>query len=142
LGEAASWDTDLAEHSAAIAAAEARAAGVHWTFAPMVDIARDPRWGRIIEGAAKILIWARGSRLHGCAAFREPITVPPISVMACAKHFAAYGAAEAGRDYNTTDMSERKLRETYLPPFKATVEAGVGSFMTSFNSLERRSVDS
>jgi beta-glucosidase len=135
LGEAASWDLEAMERSAHIAAMESRAAGVAWTFAPMVDIARDPRWGRIVEGAGEdtylgSLIAA--ARVRG---FQGTDFSKPDRVMACAKHFAAYGAAEAGRDYNTTDMSERKLRGVYFPPFKAAVDAGVGSFMTSFNSL-------
>lgn len=135
LGEAAGWDPDLAERSASIAAAEARAAGVHWTFAPMVDIARDPRWGRIIEGAGEDTYLGSRLAFSRVRGFQGTDYGAPDRIMACAKHFAAYGAAEAGRDYNTTDMSEHRLRETYLPPFKATVDAGVGSFMTSFNSL-------
>jgi beta-glucosidase len=135
LGEAASWDLAIAERSASIAAAEARAAGVHWTFAPMVDIARDPRWGRVIEGAGEDTYLGSRMAFARVRGFQGTDYSAPDRIMACSKHFAAYGAAEAGRDYNTTDMSERKLRETYLPPFKATVDAGVGSFMTSFNSL-------
>ena len=135
LGEAASWDPDMAERSASIAAAEARAAGVHWTFAPMVDIARDPRWGRIIEGAGEDTYLGSRMAFARVRGFQGTDISASDRIMACAKHFAAYGAAEAGRDYNTTDMSERKLREIYLPPFKAAVDAGVGSFMTSFNSL-------
>ena len=135
LGESASWDLAAMEKSAYIAAQEARAAGVHWTFAPMVDIARDPRWGRIIEGAGEDtflgsqIAFARVRGFQGFDYSRND------RIMACAKHFVGYGAAEAGRDYNTTDMSEQRLREIYLPPFKAAVDAGVGSFMTSFNSL-------
>lgn len=135
LGEAASWDPLIAERSAAIAAAEARAAGVHWTFAPMVDIARDPRWGRIIEGAGEDTYLGSRMAFARVRGFQGTDISADDRIMACAKHFAAYGAAEAGRDYNTTELSERKLRETYLPPFKATIDAGVGSFMTSFNSL-------
>lgn len=135
LGEAASWDLEAIERSAYTAAKEARAAGVQWTFAPMVDITRDPRWGRIAEGAGEdtylgSLIAA--ARVRG---FQGTDISRPDRVLACAKHFAAYGAAEAGRDYNTTDMSERTLRGVYFPPFKAALDAGVGSFMTSFNSL-------
>ena len=135
LGEAASWDLEAMERSAHIAAIESRAAGVAWTFAPMVDIARDPRWGRIIEGAGEdtyLGSLVAAARVRG---FQGTDFSKPDRVLACAKHFAAYGAAEAGRDYNTTDMSERKLRGIYFPPFKAAVDAGVGSFMTSFNSL-------
>lgn len=136
LGEAASWDLALMERSAAIAAAEARAAGVHWTFAPMVDIARDPRWGRIIEGAGEDVYFGSlvsAARVRG---FQGTDYSAKNRVMATAKHWVGYGAAEGGRDYNTTDISERSLRETYFPPFKAAVDAGVGSFMTSFNDLD------
>jgi beta-glucosidase len=135
LGEAATWDPRAVEKSASIAAREARAAGVHWTFAPMVDIARDARWGRIAEGSGEdpflgsILATAR---VRG---FQGSDYSAPDKVMATAKHWVAYGAAEAGRDYNTTDLSERTLREVYFPPFKAAVDAGVGSFMTAFNDL-------
>lgn len=135
LGETASWDPDLAQRTAAIAAAEARAAGVHWTFAPMVDISRDPRWGRVIEGAGEDTYLGSlfaAARVRG---FQGSDMSADDRVMACAKHFAVYGAAEGGRDYNTTDVSENRLRDIYLPPFKAAVDAGVGSFMTSFNSL-------
>lgn len=135
LGESASWDLEAVKLSSQIAAAEASASGVHWTFAPMVDISRDPRWGRVSEGSGEDtylgskLAYARvkgfqGDNLHALN-----------TILACSKHFAAYGAAEAGRDYNTVDMSERVLRETYLPPFKATIDAGVGTFMTSFNEI-------
>ncbi len=129
LAIASSWDPAAAETAARIGAREARAAGIHWTFAPMVDIARDARWGRIAEGAGEdpflgsvmAAAYVRGSQSE--------------DFLACAKHFAAYGAAEAGRDYNTTDMSERTLREVYLPPFRAAVDAGVATLMSAFNSL-------
>jgi beta-glucosidase len=136
LGEAASWDLGTIERSAAIAAAEARAAGVHWTFAPMVDIARDPRWGRIIEGAGEdVFLGSRiaAARVRG---FQGTDYSAGNRVMATAKHWVGYGSAEGGRDYNTTDLSERALREIYFPPFKAAVDSGVGSFMTSFNDLD------
>jgi beta-glucosidase len=136
LGEAASWDLALIEKNSAIAAAESRAAGVHWTFAPMVDIGRDPRWGRIIEGAGEDTFLASeiaGARVRG---FQGTDYSAQDRVMATAKHWVGYGAAVGGRDYNTTDLSERSLRETYFPPFKAAVDAGVGSFMTSFNDLD------
>ncbi|HEV8158985.1 MAG TPA: glycoside hydrolase family 3 N-terminal domain-containing protein, partial [Pyrinomonadaceae bacterium] len=135
LGESASWDLASIEKSAYIAAKEARSAGVHWTFAPMVDIARDPRWGRIAEGAGEDTFLGSQIAFARVRGFQGTDFSQNDRVMACAKHFAAYGAAEAGRDYNTTDMSERTLREVYFPPFKATVDAGVGSFMTSFNSI-------
>jgi beta-glucosidase len=135
LGEAASWDPAAVEQAAAIAAAEARAAGLHWTFAPMVDIARDARWGRIAEGAGEdpylgsIMASARVRGYQGKDYSR------PDKVVATAKHWVAYGAAEAGRDYNTTDLSEHTLRMVYFPPFKAAVDAGVGTFMSAFNDL-------
>jgi beta-glucosidase len=135
LGEAASWDPAAVERSAAIAAKEARAAGVHWTFAPMVDIARDPRWGRIAEGSGEDpylgSVMAR-ARVRG---FQGNDYSASDKVLACAKHWVAYGAAEGGRDYNTTEVSERTLREVYFPPFKAAIDAGVGSFMSAFNDL-------
>ncbi|MEP7144642.1 MAG: glycoside hydrolase family 3 N-terminal domain-containing protein [Ferruginibacter sp.] len=135
LAEAASWDLDAMEKSARIAATEAAASGIHWTFAPMVDIARDPRWGRVMEGAGEdpflgSLIAA--ARVRG---FQGKGLGNTDAVMACAKHFAAYGAAVGGRDYNSVDMSERQLWETYLPPFKAAAEAGAATFMNSFNDL-------
>ena len=111
LGETSSWDTAAVERAAAVAAAEARSAGVHWTFAPMLDIARDARWGRIVEGAGEDhYLGARMARARG-RGFQGADYSAPERVVACAKHWVAYGAAEAGRDYNTTDVSERALRE-------------------------------
>ncbi|MFJ1466468.1 glycoside hydrolase family 3 N-terminal domain-containing protein [Massilia orientalis] len=135
LGEAASWDLDAIEESARIAAREASAAGVHWTFAPMVDIGRDPRWGRVMEGAGEDTYL--GSRIAAARVrgFQGTKLGGLESVMATAKHFAGYGAALAGRDYNAVDMSEHQLYETYLPPFKAAADAGVATFMNSFNTL-------
>lgn len=135
LGESASWDLAAMERSAYIAAKESRAAGVHWTFAPMVDIARDPRWGRIVEGAGEDTFLGSKIAYARVKGFQGNDYSADDRILACAKHFVAYGAAEGGRDYNTTDMSEQHLRDIYLPPFKAAVDAGVGSFMTSFNSL-------
>jgi len=135
LGEAASWDLDAIGLSARIAATESAAAGVHWTFAPMVDIARDPRWGRIMEGAGEdpwLGSMIAKARVNG---FQGRGLGSLDALMACAKHFAAYGAAVGGRDYNSVDMSARLLWETYLPPFKAAAEAGVATFMNSFNDL-------
>ncbi len=135
LAEAASWDMDAIRLSAHIAAKEAAAKGIHWTFAPMVDIARDPRWGRIMEGAGEdpylgsLIAKARVKGFQGEALGSTD------AIMACAKHFAAYGAAIAGRDYNPVDMSDVELWQTYLPPFKAAAEAGVATFMNSFNTL-------
>lgn len=135
LAEAASWDMSLLELSAHIAAKEAAAAGIHWTFAPMVDIAKDPRWGRIVEGAGEdtyLGVEAAKARVKG---FQGAKLGGTDAIMACAKHFAAYGAAIAGRDYNAVDMSDVQLWQDYLPPFKAAVDAGVATFMNSFNSL-------
>lgn len=136
LGEAASWDLDAIELSARIAAEEASAAGLHWTFAPMVDIARDPRWGRISEGAGEDVYLGNRVAAARVKGFQGDDLGKPNTVVACAKHFAAYGAAQAGRDYHTVDISDRVLRETYLPPFHAAIEAGVRTFMTSFNELD------
>lgn len=135
LGEAASWDPAGVERAAAIAAAEARAAGVHWTFAPMVDIARDARWGRITEGSGEDPYLGSVMARARVLGFQGKDYSANDKVVACAKHWVAYGAAEAGRDYNTTDVSERNLRQVYFPPFKAAVDAGVGTFMTAFNDL-------
>lgn len=135
LGEAASWDMQAIEQSARISATEAAAAGIHWTFAPMVDIARDPRWGRVMEGAGEdpylgsLIATARVKGFQGKGLGNID------AIMACAKHFAAYGAAIGGRDYNSVDMSEHTLWEIYLPPFKAACEAGAATFMNSFNDL-------
>ena len=136
LGEAASWDLALIGRNAAIAAAESRAAGVHWTFAPMVDIARDPRWGRIIEGAGEDTFLGSQIAAARVRGFQGTDYSQPNRIMATAKHWVGYGAAEGGRDYNTTNLSERSLREIYFPPFKAAVDAGVGSFMTAFNDID------
>jgi len=135
LGEAASWDLPLIERAARIAATEARAAGTHWTFAPMVDIARDARWGRIAEGAGEdthLGCEIAKARVRG---FQGTNVAAADALVACAKHFVAYGAAEAGRDYNTVDISPRTLEEVYLPPFKAAIDAGVRTFMSAFNDL-------
>jgi beta-glucosidase len=135
LAEAASWDMAAIENAARVAATEAAAAGIHWTFAPMVDITRDPRWGRVMEGAGEdpylgsLIATARVKGFQGKGLGNVD------AVMACAKHFAAYGAAVGGRDYNSVDMSERMLWEVYLPPFKAAAEAGAATFMNSFNDL-------
>lgn len=135
LAEASSWDMDAIGLSARIAATEAAASGIHWTFTPMVDISRDPRWGRVMEGAGEdpylgsLIAAARVKGLQGNGLGSLD------AVMACVKHFAAYGAAVAGRDYNSVDMSERSLWEVYLPPFKAALDAGAATFMNSFNEL-------
>ncbi len=135
LGEAASWDLEAIEESARIAAREAASAGIHWTFAPMVDVGRDPRWGRVMEGAGEDTYL--GSRIAAARVrgFQGAKLGGTASVMATAKHFAGYGAAIAGRDYNAADMSEHQLHETYLPPFKAALDAGAATFMNAFNTL-------
>jgi beta-glucosidase len=128
LGEAASWDLERMRLSAEFAAKEARADGVHWTFAPMVDIARDPRWGRVSEGAGEdpyLGSQIAAARVKGFEKY----------ILSTVKHFAAYGAPEGGRDYNAVDLSDRALREVYLPPYLAALRAGSGSVMTSFNDL-------
>jgi len=136
LGESCSWDLQEMETSARIAAEEASAQGLHWTYAPMVDIARDPRWGRISEGAGEdtwlgSLIGAARVRGFQGKSLRDNNTLA-----ACVKHYAVYGAAQAGRDYHTVDISRQTLYNTYLPPFKACVDAGVATVMTSFNEFE------
>jgi len=135
LGEAATWDPAAAESTARAAAREAAAAGVNWTFAPMVDIARDPRWGRIAEGAGEDPYLGSAMAAARVRGFQGKDLRAPDAVMATVKHFAAYGGAEGGRDYNTVDLSERTLREIYLPPYRAGVDAGAGSIMTSFNEI-------
>lgn len=134
LAESCSWDLGLMFETAKAAAIEASASGIHWTFAPMVDIARDPRWGRIVEGAGEDTYLAckiAETRVRG---FQWNLGKPN-SVYACAKHFAAYGAPQSGRDYAPVDLSLSTLAEVYLPPFKACVDAGVHTFMSAFNSL-------
>lgn len=135
LAEAATWDPSLAERSSSIAAKEAYAAGLRWTFAPMVDIARDPRWGRITEGAGEDPFLGAAFARARVRGFQGDDYSAPGKILACAKHWVAYGAAEGGRDYNTTEMSEQTLRSIYFPPFKAAVDAGVGTFMSAFNAL-------
>ncbi|MEP6635911.1 MAG: glycoside hydrolase family 3 N-terminal domain-containing protein [Acidobacteriota bacterium] len=135
LGEASSWDPALAEQSTSIAAREAYATGLRWTFAPMLDIARDPRWGRITEGAGEDPYLGAAFARARVRGFQGTDYSAPNKILACAKHWVAYGAAEGGRDYNTTDMSENTLREVYFPPFKAAVDAGVGTVMSAFNDL-------
>src|SRR6266496_4692617 len=128
IAMAASWDPKMVEGAQTVAAREARAVGINWTFAPMVDIARDPRWGRIVEGSGEdpyLGSLMAAARVRG---FQQ-------NIFATAKHFAGYGAAEAGREYNETEISQRTMRELYLPPFKAAVDAGVASLMSAFNDV-------
>ena len=136
LGEAASWDLAAIEKAARVSAQEASAEGIHWTFSPMVDIARDARWGRISEGAGEDV--HLGSRIAQARVrgYQGTDLAATDTILATAKHFAAYGAAQAGRDYHTVDITERTLRDVYLPPFKAAVDAGVATIMTSFNEVD------
>src|SRR5437879_7012799 len=135
LGEAASWDPRAVRAAAHVAAAEAAAAGLHWTFAPMVDIARDPRWGRIAEGSGEDPYLGSAMAAARVRGFQGADPRAPDAVLATVKHFAAYGGAEGGRDYNTVDLSERTLREVYLPPYHAALDAGAATVMTSFNEI-------
>lgn len=135
LAEAASWDLEAIEKSARIAAIEASAAGLHWTFAPMVDVTRDARWGRIMEGAGEDSWYAQHVAVARVKGFQSDDLSKSNTIAACAKHYAGYGFVEGGRDYNTTEISERTLREVALPPFKASAEAGVSTFMTGFNEM-------
>lgn len=136
LGEAASWDLVAIEKSAAMSAAECTATGMNLTFAPMVDISRDARWGRVAEGSGEDPFLGSLIAAAKVRGYQGKNLAAPNTMAACIKHFAAYGAPEGGRDYNTVDMSERRLRETYLPPYKAAVDAGAASFMNSFNELD------
>lgn len=135
LGESASWDMAAIEKSARVAATEAAAMGVNWTFAPMVDISVEPRWGRVSEGAGEDPFL--GSRIAEARVrgFQGNDLSDTLTILACVKHFAAYGAPLAGRDYNTVDMSERVFLDIYLPPYKAAIDAGALSVMSSFNEL-------
>jgi beta-glucosidase len=135
LAMASTWDPVLVQRAARIAAKEAASEGVRWTFSPMVDIARDARWGRIVEGAGEDPYLGSAMAAAYVRGYQGARLDDPQSILACMKHFVGYGAAEAGRDYNSVDMSERMLRQVYLPPFHAAVEAGVGSAMSAFNTL-------
>lgn len=134
LAEAASWDLDAIKKSAEMAANESSAAGINWTFAPMVDVARDARWGRVMEGSGEDPFLGSKIAIARIQGFQGDLSSNK-NVLACAKHFAAYAFAEAGRDYNTVDISETTLQNVILPPFKASVDAGVKTFMNSFNEL-------
>jgi beta-glucosidase len=135
VGEAASWDPAGAERTARIAATEASASGIDWTFAPMVDIARDPRWGRIVEGAGEDPYLGAAFAAARVRGFQGANLGARDAIAATAKHFAAYGAAEGGRDYNVAEVSERTLRDVYLPPFHAAACADAATFMASFNEI-------
>jgi beta-glucosidase len=134
LAEAASWDLDAIKKSAAIAAEEASSVGLNWTFAPMVDISRDARWGRVMEGAGEDTYLGSKIAVARVQGFQGDLSSNK-NILACAKHFAGYAFAESGRDYNTVDVSETTLQNIIFPPFKATVDAGVRTFMNSFNEL-------
>ncbi len=135
LGLSASWDTTLIKRSARIAANEATADALNWVYSPMVDIARDPRWGRIAEGNGEDPFLGSQIAKVMVEGYQDKDLAKDNTVMACVKHYALYGAAEAGRDYNTVDMSKVKMYNEYLPPYKAAVDAGVGSVMSSFNTV-------
>ena len=136
LGLAASWDMDLLQRTARVAAEEASADGLNWTFSPMVDIARDPRWGRVSEGAGEDPYLGSQIGKAMVQGYQGNDLSKNNTILACVKHFALYGASEAGRDYNTVDMSRVKMYNEYLPPYKAAVQAGAGSVMTSFNEID------
>lgn len=135
LGLAATWDSAAVARAARIAAVEATAMGLHWTFAPMVDIARDARWGRIVEGSGEDPYLGSVMAAANVRGFQGDNVASPESMLSTVKHFAAYGGAEAGRDYNVVSMSERDLWEVYLPPYHAAIRAGAGSVMASFNEI-------
>jgi len=135
LALAATWAPESEERAARVGAEEATSAGLHWTFAPVIDIARDPRWGRIVEGAGEDPYLASRMAVAQVNGFQGGNTLRPGAMMATAKHFGAYGAAIGGRDYNSADLSERTLQEVYLPPFYAAARAGAGSFMVAFNDI-------
>ena len=136
LGLSCTWDMDLIRQSARIAATEASADGINWTFSPMVDIARDARWGRIAEGNGEDPFLGSAIARAMVTGYQGNDLSKNNTIMSCVKHYAMYGAAEAGRDYNTTDMSHQRMYNDYLPPYKAAVEAGVGSVMASFNEVD------
>jgi len=135
LGQAATFDPDLVREGARIAALEAAAAGINWTFAPMIDIARDPRWGRVAESLGEDPHLASRLGVAMVEGFQGRDLAAPGAIAACAKHFAGYGAAESGRDYATTNIPENELRNVHLPPFRAAVDTGVATLMTSFSDL-------
>lgn len=135
LAMASSWDPSVAERAQAVAAKEARAAGLHWTFGPMLDIARDARWGRIVEGAGEDPCLGAAMAAAQVRGFQGPYLGAPDHIVACAKHFAGYGAADGGRDYDPVYLPEGQLRNIYFPPFEAAVKAGVGTFMSAYMDL-------
>lgn len=136
LGQAATWNPELVREGARVAALEAAAAGINWTFAPMIDIARDPRWGRIAESFGEDVFLTAALAVAMVEGLQGDDLSSPGSIAACAKHFAGYGAVESGCDYATTNIPENQLRNVYLPPFKAAVEVGVATLMTSFSDID------
>ena len=136
LGMSATWNPELVEQAARAAAVEATSEGIRWTFSPMVDIARDARWGRIAEGAGEDPYLGMAMARAYVRGYQGPSLSDPTSMLACAKHFVGYGAGEGGREYNTADISDRMLRQIYMPPFQAAVEAGAVTVMSAFNSLQ------
>ena len=135
IAMASSWDTKMVEDAQAVAAQEARAAGIQWTFAPMVDIARDARWGRMVEGAGEDPYLGAAMARAQVLGFQGKQLGAPDRVLACAKHFAGYGAADGGRDYDSSYIPEEQMWNTYLPPFKAAIDAGAGSLMSAYMDL-------
>src|SRR5947207_10737409 len=135
LGLAASWDPDLIEQTARVAARETSASGIRWAFSPMVDIARDARWGRMTEGSGEDPFLGAAIARAYVRGYQGPHLDAPDSIAACPKHFVGYGAAEGGRDYNSVEISEHTLRQLYLPPFHAAIESGAATLMSAFNSL-------
>ncbi len=135
LGLASTWDPSIVEKASHVAAMEASADGIRWTFSPMVDIARDARWGRMAEGAGEDPFLGSAMAAAYVRGYQGSRLNANDSIAACVKHYVGYGAAEAGRDYNSTEISEHTLRQYYLPPFHAAVEAGTASLMSAFNSL-------
>ena len=135
LGQAATWNPELAKEGARIAALEAATAGVNWTFAPMIDISRDPRWGRVAESFGECVLLTSSMGVAMVEGFQGDNLGEEGSIAACAKHFAGYGAVESGRDYATTNIPDTKLRNVHFRPFSAAADAGVSTFMTSFSDL-------
>ena len=138
LAESATWDRDLVELAARVAATEARAGGTHWTFAPMIDVCRDARWGRIVETAGEDPYFSSVMAAARVRGFQGSSLTANDAIAACGKHYVAYGAGEGGRDYNTVDISDQTLRDVHLPPFAAAVDAGVASIMSAFNEINGR----
>ena len=136
LGLSCTWDMKAIERSAQIAAQEASADGINWTFSPMVDIARDPRWGRIAEGSGEDAYLGSQIAIAMVKGYQGDDLSKNNTIMSCVKHYALYGAAESGRDYNTTDMSHVRMYNEYFPPYKAAIDAGAGSVMSSFNEVD------